>query len=164
MRKIPEHLSICSQKWGRRFIRKDKSLKLVRGKLLNKGRLAASTQKNLIPFFSRLTTRMRKREYRRSPSDVVPYEPDKQGSTGCTAALTMAANGSHLSTALILEDHVPLQSYSEYDSTSHHIYRSSKGFITREIFQHHMLHNSLPEETLTGQPNASVVRRCRRCP
>jgi hypothetical protein len=168
LRGIPEEEATPGIKWARRFLRKDGRFKLNHGKYMNKARLDASTKANICPFFEKLKIYMEKKDYREGlifnfdetsllkkkfarplfivevTDQCVGNEEERCPITGCTAGLTVCANGTHLPSALILKKCYPEECYIDYDSVDLKIYRSEKGFITRTIFQEHMRNVILP--------------------
>jgi hypothetical protein len=136
---------------------------------MDKYRMAASTAANLNPFFTLLGTRYSGYHYRPSlifnydetsllkkkyflekriveaGSMILPTEEAVPPITHCTAGFCIAANGSYLSSLLILPSFVPPELYNSYDSMSLKIDSSSSGFINSDIFDNFMTTRIFPE-------------------
>jgi hypothetical protein len=80
-----------------------------------------------------------------SSSTVIPQVDELSVITKTTAAFCIAADGSSLPPALILPSSIPKHFITRHKSPSVEFYQSESGFITSEIFQHHLLHIILPE-------------------
>jgi hypothetical protein len=78
-------------------------------------------------------------------SKLIPHEVEIPLVTHCTAGMCVAADGSHLTTALLLPESVPTAAFDEYDSVNLKIYSSLTGFITAELFGKHFLETIFPE-------------------
>jgi hypothetical protein len=154
--------------WGKKFIKEKTTFRFRKAKMVDKARISATCKEYLRPFFSSLAEIMDKNNYMKEliynidetslmvKKPIVPIliqDPSLPQALSCkppkmstsTAVLTVCADGTHLSTGVIFNKDIPIETFSHHIASGFKYYNAGKGYMTSQIFQLYMIDTILPE-------------------